>query len=121
MPYYDILRMIMNKLIIVLIAYALTQIACVTSAALVPAPTAHLEEAGTPAVEPATEVVSVCATAWTAVHLRAARGSDARVLDTVARGAVVTVRSKAGDWWLVELDGRVGYVRGKYLQETECK
>jgi len=43
------------------------------------------------------------------------------VLDTVARGAVVTVRSKAGDWWLVELDGRVGYVRGKYLQETECK
>ena len=118
----------MNKLTIVLIAYALTQIACVTSAMLVPVPTAqgtlyaaHLEKAGTPAAEPTAEGKGICAIAWTAVHLRAARGSDARVLDTVARGAVVTVCSKAGDWWLVELDGRMGYVRGKYLQETECK
>jgi len=39
----------------------------------------------------------------------------------VARGSLKKKRSKAGDWWLVELDGRVGYVRGKYLQETECK
>ena len=118
----------MNKLTIVLIAYALTQIACVTSAALVPVPTvqgalyaAHLEKAGTPAAEPTTEGKGICAIAWTAVHLRVGQGSDAWVLDTVARGAVVTVCSKAGDWWLVELDGRVGYVRGKYLQEMECK
>ena len=114
--------------IMLVVALAVISLACVTSAMLVPVPTvqgalyaAHLEKAGMPAAEPTAEGKGICAIAWTAVHLRAARGSDARVLDTVARGAVVTVRSKAGDWWLVELDGRVGYVRGKYLQETECK
>ena len=121
-PYYDILRKVnMNKLTIVLIAYALTQIACVSSAALVPAPEAHHENVGTPTAAPTSEDADVCAIAWTAVHLRAGQGSDSAVLDTIERGDAVTVRSKAGSWWLVDVDGRTGYVRGLYLQEVECE
>ena len=115
----------MNKRIVIFVFAVFSSLACVTSAVFVP-----LAETAYPtATEPTLEVAQqptllkapVCASAWTAVHLRAGQGSDEQASDTVMRGAKVTIRSRAGAWWLVEFNGRVGYVRAKYLRETECE
>lgn len=56
------------------------------------------------------------------LHLRGDRSEEARVIDWLPDGEILTVIASYGDgWMLVEHDGVLGYVRAIYTKEAKCK
>jgi len=56
----------------------------------------------------------------TAVNLRKGPSTDTEALGQVPVGTVVTDCVKEGDWYQVNYNGTVGYIRGDKLQEVEA-
>ena len=60
-------------------------------------------------------------TAVKALTLRAADGVDNSPVGWLLAGDIVhLVGPPEGDWWPVDIDGRVGWARSSYLEKVEC-
>ena len=55
------------------------------------------------------------------VRLRNGASTDSKVVDTAAKGEVVVVISKSGDWYKVVYDLQEGYMHGDYLDVAQAE
>ncbi len=68
----------------------------------------------------ATEIKSGIGTVTaSALRLRSAPSSDARILSTASRGDKVVVLRRVGDWYLVNYNLDIGYMHRDYLSVTD--
>jgi uncharacterized protein YgiM (DUF1202 family) len=73
--------------------------------------------------ETETPIPALCAivTAEQALHLRAEPSATSQVIGWLKAGEIITVDSRAGEWWKVTARANTGYAHADYLQESECK
>lgn len=127
----------MKPLTIFILALSLASLACLQTAIVADSPpeaptqTAMLQETSEPEsgavfepetwnVEPETRTCAIV-TAIQSLNLREQPSEKAIVINWLQAKQIVQIIGRVGDWWKVEADGRTGYARAKYLQETECK
>ena len=124
-----------RKFLIVILCLVFFGLACLStsmSAAVVDQPTEMATRLFELATSTAAAIVisptstarpQLCAVviADTAVHLRTAATETARSIDHLVNGEVVYIESKgSGEWWMVHHQGMIGFVKAKYLKESEC-
>ena len=127
----------MKRLSMILLALAFAALACtkqapaaepVALATGTSSPTsADLAPAGAAAAEfdqVGIDLAQGCArvTAEQALHIRIDADPSARVVAFAKRGDLVRVISTVDSaWWLVQLDGVVGYARVSFLEPADCE
>jgi uncharacterized protein YgiM (DUF1202 family) len=55
-----------------------------------------------------------------ALNLRKGASEHTQILAWLRNGDQVQVISIGGDWWMIETDSKIGYVRSMYLKQGEC-
>jgi len=65
------------------------------------------------------EVYGIVVTKGSPLNIRAAQGSDAKVIGQLEKGSRVRILEEAGEWYKVELeDGKTGYASRQFLKKA---
>lgn len=70
---------------------------------------------GIPFYETEDNRTAVVDVAWGVLNVRAQPNTSAPILAQAPDGAPLTVLNQAGDWYLVNYNGTIGYVRGDFI------